>query len=450
MSERYLSGAWRFMRLKPVPCALCLALALAASASAGSSRSTLDRSALDRPDDVNGPQIHAVYVLPSDGTDASSDTNGGIAQDIFSWTDWLETQTGGRALRIDTYQGQPDVSFVRIPETAEDAKANGGYALWTTIVNEIRAASFVDPEKRYAVYYGGPGTIDIGGAGGPFAGSGYAVLFGINPRPARPRPGFSNAGVLHEVLHSLGFVPACAPHYVGGHVNDDPHDIMYFVGAGSVPRVLDAGHDDYYGAHIPGCPDLSDSPFLTVLPHYLVSVTIKGHGSAGLTPGDLTCTRESPCKASVHPSETVYLGASADADSHFVRWSGACSGTQDACQVTITGDASATAEFALNPRLLLKIRGAGAIRITDTGSAETATCRRDCSPRYATHTRLVLRARPRTGSRFAGWHGKCSGAHGCTVKLAAADATVTATFVARKPPRCAKGKKPTRTHPCRR
>ena len=67
------------------------------------------------------------------------------------------------------------------------------------------------------------------------------------------------------------------------------------------------------------------------------------------------------------PGETVYLGASADADSHFVGWSGACSGTQDACQVTITGDASATAEFALNPRLLLKIRGAGAIRITDTG-----------------------------------------------------------------------------------
>ena len=158
MSERYLLGAWRFMRLRPFPCALCLALTLVATASAGSSRSTLDRSAVDRPDDVNGAQIHAIYVLPSDGTDASSDTNGGIAQDIFSWTDWLETQASGQALRIDTYQGQPDVSFVRIPETAEAAKANGGYALWTTIVNGIRAASFVDPEKRYAVYYGGPGT----------------------------------------------------------------------------------------------------------------------------------------------------------------------------------------------------------------------------------------------------------------------------------------------------
>ena len=128
-------------------------------------------------------------------------------------------------------------------------------------------------------------------------------------------------------------------------------------------------------------------------------------------------------------------------------------GTTDACRLTITGDVSATAEFALNPRLLLQIRGAGAIRITDTGGAATTSCQRNCSSRYATDTRLVLQSAAADGFRFAGWGGKCSGVHRCTVKLASADATVTATFVAAKkpaskPPRCAKGQTSSKTRPC--
>ena len=407
---------------------------------------------MDRPDDVSGPQIHAIYVLPSDGADLASDTNGGIAQDTSNWNDWLETQTGGRSLRIDTYQGQPDVSFVRLAETGAVANANGGTALTAIVTNEVRAAGFVDPNKRYAVYYGGPAATDVGGNGGPIGGSGYGVLHGINPLSARAGSGFL-PGMLHEIIHSLGFVPSCARHENGGHVTDDPHDIM-FTGAGSAPLVLDAAHDDYYGAHIPGCPDLSDSPYLTTLPHHSVSVSVEGHGSAELSPGALTCTPQSTCKASLRSGETAYLGAgSAGGDSHFVGWSGACSGTTDTCRLTVTGDVSAIAQFALNPRLLMQIRGAGAVRITETGGATTTNCQRNCSPRYATDTRLVLRAQPRIGFRFAGWGGKCSGVHGCTVKLATADATVTATFVAAKKPaskptRCAKGQKSSRTHSC--
>lgn len=54
---------------------------------------------------------------------------------------------------------------------------------------------------------------------------------------------------MHEVLHALGFVPACAPHTTAnGHVSDPPNDLMY---AGNQPwdiahMVLDAGQDDYF------------------------------------------------------------------------------------------------------------------------------------------------------------------------------------------------------------
>ena len=67
---------------------------------------------------------------------------------------------------------------------------------------------------------------------------------------------------LHEMLHGLGAVPACAPHWSGGHVTD-PNDLMYF-NAGSQPKQLDIGRDDYYGHSNPNCLDVEDSPFIAV------------------------------------------------------------------------------------------------------------------------------------------------------------------------------------------
>ena len=71
--------------------------------------------------------------------------------------------------------------------------------------------------------------------------------------------------MIHEILHTLGFVPANAPRQtLTGHV-PEPNDLMY---AGSAPwalpnLVLDVGHNDYYGENVPaGVPNLRDSPFL--------------------------------------------------------------------------------------------------------------------------------------------------------------------------------------------
>jgi hypothetical protein len=69
--------------------------------------------------------------------------------------------------------------------------------------------------------------------------------------------------MLHELLHTIGFVPTCAPHFTrAGHVSDSNHDLMYAGDQPWYPSVLDYGHDDYFDAHIPGCPDVSDSPLL--------------------------------------------------------------------------------------------------------------------------------------------------------------------------------------------
>jgi hypothetical protein len=69
---------------------------------------------------------------------------------------------------------------------------------------------------------------------------------------------------LHESLHTLGLVASCAPHHLaGGYVSDSPTDLLYSGSQTWNPSVLDLNHDDYYGAGIPGCLDLSNSAFLT-------------------------------------------------------------------------------------------------------------------------------------------------------------------------------------------
>jgi hypothetical protein len=69
--------------------------------------------------------------------------------------------------------------------------------------------------------------------------------------------------VLHEIIHTLGFVAECAPHHTrAGHVSDYSTDLMYAGSEPWKPESLDIGHDDYYGHSRAGCPDLADSAYL--------------------------------------------------------------------------------------------------------------------------------------------------------------------------------------------
>jgi len=74
--------------------------------------------------------------------------------------------------------------------------------------------------------------------------------------------------IAHELVHALGAVPPCAPHYGrNGHVIDDPRDLLYD-GASRAPYgtiELDPGHDDYYHTNKPDCPDIANHPRLDEL-----------------------------------------------------------------------------------------------------------------------------------------------------------------------------------------
>ncbi len=222
------------------------------------------RSRTDRPDDVDGPQIHAVYAVASDGVDYNLDRSGRIGWSLSSTVDWLDDKLG-RRLRVDTYNGEVDVTYIRLPETvAEMEDRNVG-----AIRNVISAQSWFSPEKTYAIYYSGP-TDD---AGGVKTGA-FAAVFSDSRGVDRGHyfvtrePGFLGSlenTMAHELFHTMGGVDeTCAMNPAAdgsSHVGDDETDLMaIYRKRGRMLTQIDVGRDDYYEHDIPGCADVAYAP----------------------------------------------------------------------------------------------------------------------------------------------------------------------------------------------
>jgi hypothetical protein len=239
------------------------------------------RSTGDRPDDSEGYQIRINYVIPADGVDEMLDTSGKLAASVTSFTSWFQAQTGGPRLRVDTCGGAPDIRFFRTTQTEAELTSKGLF-LRDAIEAELKAAGLMHPEKIEAVFYGGDADSVCGGGAWPPAliGRVAAVYLkgtfadpnippcGSNPLGASlTQPGYLDFSMLHEIMHTIGVVPTCAPHQVkSGHVSDSPNDLMYAGDLPWLPTTLDLNHDDYFQANLAGCPDLSRSVFLDPLP----------------------------------------------------------------------------------------------------------------------------------------------------------------------------------------
>lgn len=239
----------------------------------------LPRSAVDRLDEVRGPQIHVVYALPSDGVDRRLDETGALEGSVGSFQAWLATETGGANLRFDTYQGSLDVSFLRLAATDAAVAARGAFVR-EAVEQELRGAGFDHRDRIYAVYYDGSSSYACGGAFWAPQVSGNAIVMYLRGRPsgvlcelngfaaASAPPTYWEYAMLHDILHGLGMVATCAPHHhLSGHVSDFANDLMW---AGNRPWLfparLDIGRDDYYGHGRSNCADLARSPYLTSNP----------------------------------------------------------------------------------------------------------------------------------------------------------------------------------------
>jgi hypothetical protein len=247
--------------------------------SDAASDAPLARSATNRPDEQEGPQVQLVYALPSDGEDRRLDTDGTIAHSFEAIQRWLLRETDpARNFRVDTYEGEYDILFFRSPQT-DSALASTGAFVRDALEAQMGEAGLIEEGKVYAVYYDGSSTYACGGGAWPPALEGVVAamyLRGNVPGVYDCRdngfatdvddPDDAEYVMAHEILHTLGFIATCAPNEQDqGHTQDSKFDLMYNGPddeGDREPRRLDVGHDDYYGHDNAGCPDFADSEYL--------------------------------------------------------------------------------------------------------------------------------------------------------------------------------------------
>jgi hypothetical protein len=262
-----------------------------------------------------------------------------------------------------------------LPQTDVELEASDPY-IRDKIEADLKASGLVVAGKIYAVYYDGASTYACGGGAWPPVLPGVVAALYLHGAPPGAPPcdtnqfhspgedaGYLDFAMIHELMHTLGFVPSCAPHFtLAGQVSDSPHDLLYAGPSPWYPTTLDVGHDDYFDAHIPGCPDFSDSPYLESFSS--VSVTTSGTGTVTSRPGGVSCP--TACTATLGQPAT--LTATAGHCAVFAGWSGGCSGS-GTCTLTSGGTVVATFAPAAHRRSLsLRIRrsrATGTLRVAD-------------------------------------------------------------------------------------
>lgn len=271
--------------------ALAVAVAAAALAVPGTARAAgpipwcgTDTAAGDRlPDATPGFAVHVVYAFPADGSDRFAEWAPRIAGDIAELDAWWRGQDPTRALRFDLAPfpcaspfGQLDISRVQLQDTSAQL------AVFATVFQRLTSALplppflFASPDKKYLVYFDGPhdqgnGPQTCGQGRRGYADGGpesYAVVY-VRTCNMEADDGFRAFVATHELLHALNALPAGGPPHAcpgdDAHPCDSGADILTGSNTNESGRLqeklLDAGHDDYYG-HSGSWWDVQDSLFL--------------------------------------------------------------------------------------------------------------------------------------------------------------------------------------------
>lgn len=239
----------------------------------------LPRSATNRADETPLPKYRILYVLPSDGADRALDTDGTIARTVSSWERWYAAQTGGRTLRLDTSGGALDVTFVRLARTDAQMTAYGDFIRDSLEKQLGQLGQTGAANTLLLVYYDGGHQTRCGSSASPPGLPGVVAALFLRGLATGPVPCASNAFAMtpsaapgylefvaaHEALHLLGIVTAGAPNFVaGGHVGNDPTDLMYAGAQAWRPATLDVSRSSYYnpGGLRAGLVNVAQSPYL--------------------------------------------------------------------------------------------------------------------------------------------------------------------------------------------
>ncbi|HEY3922445.1 MAG TPA: hypothetical protein VGL76_10060 [Gaiellaceae bacterium] len=373
-------------------------------------------SAADRPDTFGGDEIHVIYASPADGTDRFAQVASAIATDIGSIDAWWRVEDPTRTPRWDFAAfpscsgfGALDISDVKLSH--DTAYYNSAPAQRLPLIrDDLVAAGFTDPTKKYLVYYDQAqpatgtecGSAYVSAQSGGFAG----VFIAPNLESTAPgkgcgsieatgiRGGYSAVVAAHELVNALGALDDTSspgpPHKCPTdplHVCDNSLDVLAPTPSATTidTAILDYKHDDYY-AHSGSWWDVQDSPWLRHLneAEAVVSVAVGAGGQSVVdTPQpNVSCAGATSCRWTWAAGSALTLTASPAMGYRFVGWTGCPSAQGATCSLTVAGAVSIRAQFAPPLHVLafhLAFSHGGSLltatlRLNEAGQADLVGC----------------------------------------------------------------------------
>lgn len=152
----------------------------------------------------------------------------------------------------------------------------------------------------------------------------------------------------------------------------------------------------------------------------------RGQGAVVSTPPGIDCPGVA-CAATFDVDQSVVLTATAASGSRFGAWTGCPAAVGAACTVSLTGDASATAQFVRTPRVTVEVAGSTdfAIASSPGGLSCVGTT---CAGVFDHGTALTITASDGVASRWKSWAGCGAAAGPCALTVDDADVALTATY----------------------
>ena len=233
-------------------CTLIISLFMPAMTPIANS-DVVGRSTVDRPDEVTGFQIHLIYVLLSGSKDDERDVDGSINTWVNDAQNWLQ-KTLGRKFKIDTYQGNVDVTFLQSKYRAEDLCAGSCNAL-KKLADEMRQT---DPSisASKTLFFNIGENLEKNTCGWAGIGSNLALDFYGDSRCNDPRSiaqtGLSDPSkiFIHEIIHSFGVHHVCSDD--SDILIGTPECTVNYKTFGYVPVTIDSNHKNYVGSEAAG------------------------------------------------------------------------------------------------------------------------------------------------------------------------------------------------------
>jgi hypothetical protein len=156
-----------------------------------------------------------------------------------------------------------------------------------------------------------------------------------------------------------------------------------------------------------------------------LTISKAGNGTVTGAGGKINCG--GTCSATFALGTAVTVIASPGGNV-FSGWSGACTGTQLNCSLTVNDAVNVTATFTPQFTLSVGRSNPGTVTATPTGNDRELNCGSNCSAKFTQGTNVTLNAIPPTGKSFVSWGGACAGtAPTCNVTITK-DTSVQANF----------------------